>query len=191
MNYNAKKHYSWTFYLIIIIFINNFKLFIFYSELIATTPCKAGIINCNGGVCGHFSIKFCRPYQNLECSREICKYVHVSKGEELTYRQTGHVTERLKIELLTKGQHPNICMDYYVNRRCTYNDCTKLHFSVSTNKLKCPVCREEIRQFKLRALTCNHIICGVCADLLDPVYGREHSVKCPLCRGEGDVIELL
>lgn len=166
------------------------KIFFFYSELLAATNCRGGIINCSGVTCSHFRIQFCLSYQHSKCLKKNCHYVHVSKGEELTYRQTGKITGRILEQLLIKGQHPNSCLDFFIRNRCTYNQCTKLHFSAELDKVKCPVCLEEIRHSKLSALTCNHKICTDCAALLETNYGSSYSVSCPICRQGCDILQL-
>lgn len=157
----------------------------------ATTSCKGGVINCDGSSsCNHFRLTFCVDFQSKTCSREQCNFLHVSRGEQLLYKQTGKLTNNIFEESIKKNQYPGACLDYVTKKTCPYNNCSKLHYNTDFKPLKCPVCLEEILKTKLCTISCNHIICKDCSSALDTIYGSIYSVRCPICRREGDVLEL-
>lgn len=71
---------------------------------------------------------------------------------------------------------------YYDYRNVILDRITSYAKALPVEHEECPVCLEEISS--MIALDCKHMFCETCVHKLD----NNHSIKCPLCRREQQVI---
>ncbi|XP_013781032.1 zinc finger CCCH domain-containing protein 10-like [Limulus polyphemus] len=70
-------------------------------------------------------IEFCHDFQNKECNRANCKFLHCTRKEEEFYRATGKLPEHIQEALSMGRSMPPVCKDFLKGfcrrkRRCKF-----------------------------------------------------------------------
>lgn len=91
---------------------------------------------------GKKDIVFCHDFQNKDCNRPNCKFVHCTKQEEEIFRSTGRLPETVLESMgnsspLTFSKAP-ICKDYLKNEcrragRCKFRHMSNFEYQMETN----------------------------------------------------------
>ncbi|XP_021937074.1 zinc finger CCCH domain-containing protein 10-like isoform X2 [Zootermopsis nevadensis] len=85
-----------------------------------------------------FEYVFCHDYQNLKCSRTLCRFVHCTREEEEYYRATGELPRHVLETTVRKGIAPDVsrpgevpvCKDFLKGECRRGGKCRFRHLSV-------------------------------------------------------------
>ncbi|KAG1669283.1 Zinc finger CCCH domain-containing protein 10 [Nymphon striatum] len=98
---------------------------------------------------------FCHDFQNKECCRANCKFIHGTRQEEKYYHQTRELPERLKQILFTKEEDTNkgnipICKDFLKGDCRRSGRCKYRH--LSPDELNMELGNESVKRMVRRDL---------------------------------------
>ncbi|XP_069691941.1 zinc finger CCCH domain-containing protein 10-like [Periplaneta americana] len=87
---------------------------------------------------GKFEFIFCHDYQNSQCSRSTCRFVHGTREEEEYYKATGELPSHVLEAVVRKGIAPDVprpgeapvCKDYLKGECRRGGKCKFRHLSV-------------------------------------------------------------
>lgn len=156
----------------------------------------------NGECTEVHDFKYCSVYQNGECDKDFCEFMHVTKLEVRAYGMTGEQSARIKREARRTLLLGGICHKFARGLGCDNEQCPFTHkkFVAQSKLYKCPVCLCLITNGQFWVTEdCNHSLCQACALRLasgdDTVVmmdrlERRKRINCPICRRRSDVCQV-